>query len=344
MKGNYESLVSFAQEIDRRSKAAQDFRVPSSGIKMLWDCRLELQGAGEFKIQDFAHSQIASKLEIPKIYYDKMAAIPGLRTLNVNHWLNKPNRAEKGFLVRTLDGENRAFLSDRYRPIDNVQILSAIFPAVKDLGDNILVKSHSITPEKMFLQLVFPGVSGEVKVGDVVEAGVTISNSEIGSGTFVIQKLIWRRICSNGMNGQNILSQKHIGPRIDSDDHRIFRDDTLLAENKAYELIMRDTFADAIKGAWFEAEVAKMKEAAEDVIRDPVQLGKNMVKENILSLKDTQAVLVNLYEEGRTRWGLVNSITALAHSIEDPMQQFAYETLGNDVLSMPRSNWEKLAA
>jgi hypothetical protein len=146
------------------------------------------------------------------------------------------------------------------------------------------------------------------------------------------------------MNGQNILSQKHIGRRIDSENYRIFRNDTLLAENKAYELIMRDTFADAIKGAWFEAEIAKMKEAAEDVIRDPVQLGKNLVKENILSLKDTQAVLVNLYEEGRTRWGLVNSITALAHSIEDPMQQFAYETLGNDVLSMPRSNWEKLAA
>ena len=352
MKGNYESLTTFAAEIERIQATAKDYRVPAKNIRMTEDKSLILSGIdGEFGLKDYAHGQLADKVGIPRTYYDKLSQIPGLRTANVNAWLDHgaSQRTPASYMVRTLDGLGRAFLSSAFRPIDNAEILSAILPTIQDLREKtgeIKVHSSGLTDEKMFVQILFPGVSGEVNVGDVVQAGVTITNSEIGAGTFQIEGLVYRLVCKNGMIGSKIIGQRHVGRRIgaDENDYRIFKTDTIRAEHDAYRKIVRDVFADAMRGDWFRAELDKMKAAAEDAIVSPVRLSQALFKEKIMTEQDSRTVLMNLGGNDKTRWGLVNSITAMAHDVENPAQQYHYESLGNTILNLPCSQWERIAS
>ena len=51
----------------------------------------------------------------------------------------------------------------------------------------------------MYIKVVNPRLQADVVPGDVVQAGVIISNSETGLGSVTIQPLIYRLVCSNGM-------------------------------------------------------------------------------------------------------------------------------------------------
>jgi hypothetical protein len=44
------------------------------------------------------------------------------------------------------------------------------------------------------------------------------------------------------------------------------------------------------------------------------------------------------------RWGLANSITALAHDIESPERQHDLEKIGYDIITLSPSQWEEVAA
>ena len=55
---------------------------------------------------------------------------PALLAHNVNHWF-KTQPAER--MVRTLDGKARAFLSNRYRRLDNFDLLHAVMPVLAEL-------------------------------------------------------------------------------------------------------------------------------------------------------------------------------------------------------------------
>ena len=52
---------------------------------------------------------------------------------NVNEWFhNKPERR----MIRTLDGQARAFLSDRYRRLDNYDLASTVLPILIEIRLN----------------------------------------------------------------------------------------------------------------------------------------------------------------------------------------------------------------
>jgi len=50
----------------------------------------------------------------------------------------------------------------------------------------------------MHVKLLFPGLSGEVRTGDEIITGMTISNSEVGEGTLRLDWFDGRVVCLNG--------------------------------------------------------------------------------------------------------------------------------------------------
>ena len=58
----------------------------------------------------------------------------------------------------------------------------------------------------------------EVRPGDVVQAGVSISNSEIGRGAVNVCPMLYRLVCTNGMtvtnNAVSKMRRTHSGPRL----------------------------------------------------------------------------------------------------------------------------------
>src|SRR5207244_7939357 len=111
-------------------------------------------------------------------------------------WLQQSGGDKR--LIRTLDGNVRAVLSDRYRRLDNFDLAENVLPILQRLPD-ARFESVELTETRMYLKVVTPSVRYEIAPGDVVQAGVVIANSEVGQGTLSVQPLVFRLVCKNGL-------------------------------------------------------------------------------------------------------------------------------------------------
>jgi hypothetical protein len=352
MRGNVESLSVLAEQVESIEKRKKDYLYNSKDMEMNQKGNgLSLNNNGLnsnfFILNDNAHQQLASKLDIPKKYYDKMLGIPGLRKQNVDAWFKEKKQR---YLVRTLDNNCRAFLSDTFKPVDNYLILSGFLPVLQNM--EVRIKSCSLTETKMYVQVVFPKTETKITVGDPVQFGVTLTNSEVGRGAVAISTLVWRLVCNNGMVAENIMNKYHKGRRIgdDFEDYDIYQSDTIQAELESFKKRLRDIFIHCLKIGYFESITAKMRNATKDEINDVSGTVGEITKRYIFSEKENEKILVNIGKEAGklsvnqkpNRWMLANSITAMAHDIEDQEKQFEYEKTGWDITNMSKGKWEEL--
>ncbi len=215
MKSQYGNYIDFMQEIDRIESKKADYIIPTQLLLMEDDDYLFSPDTEKLKINNYCHGQIATNLNIPKKYYDDMSQIKGLRSHNVNAWFREKPQTR---LVRTLDGNARAWLSDRYHPMDNKLLTEAFNPVAEEYGNNIKVRSCSITDIRMSIQISFPMITADVKVGDPVEWGIMLTNSEVGAASVDVQEFIWWLRCKNGARWQSLFRKYHAGKRIDTED------------------------------------------------------------------------------------------------------------------------------
>ena len=104
-----------------------------------------------YVVSDVAHRQIADRLGIPFKYYDRMRLeYPTLLDQNINGWLIK--NPEKRML-RTLDGKLRAFLSDRYRRLDNLELVDHVLPVIAQMK-GCSIESCDITETHLYMKAV----------------------------------------------------------------------------------------------------------------------------------------------------------------------------------------------
>ena len=106
----------------------------------------------------------------------------------------------------------RALCSNRYKRIDNDVVANHSLNKLMDLGLDI--KYSHYDRDTLNITAVNPKLEGEVTKGDVVQSGVTITNSEIGSGSLIIQPFIYRLVCTNGMVAPRYLNRfysRHVG-------------------------------------------------------------------------------------------------------------------------------------
>jgi len=347
MKGNYDSFLEFAREIERVEAEHEDYIVPTRVLRMLTPNQVEvpINGGGYrwFTVNRFASGQIAARAGIPWKWYEKMADYPGLREHTVNTvWQAEPMRR----LIRTDRDVIRAFLSDSYQPqLSNAFLMSALLPTFREFPD-LQFKSHSLTDERLYLQVVFPRLQGEVKVGDVVQGGITITNSEVGAGAVNVEMLLWRLTCSNGMILKSLLRKTHVGRRIQEDvDGRIYQDDTIRADQEAYRLRLRDVVANALDETRFQGLMTMLRDATEDRIEDAEQVVQNVTKRFALPEAMHAPMLMDMAAGGNVnRYGLANSITAYAQTIEDRDAQYHLERVGAKVIEMSSTEWRQVVA
>jgi hypothetical protein len=345
------TLVELAQELQRQQESKRDFiadtrelvlHQPGPGNPVY---SLGVNGHGRFAVTDHTHHQIAQRLGIPQKYYDRMMAeAPGLLRSNVNHWFReKPERR----MVRTLDGNARAFLSDRYRPLDNFDLAEAVLPVLQE-ANGIKIESCEITERRMYIKALFPRIEAEVKRGDVVQSGIVITNSEIGLGALKIEPLVFRLVCLNGMIAADYSQKKyHVGRAADEGEaaFELYRDETLRQDDRAFWLKVQDTVrAFAVDHARFEKVVEKMRDATERKLADPLHAVEVVTQKYQLNEGEKTGVLRHLIEGGDlSQFGLVNAITRAAQDVESYDRSTDMERLGGTVLELPRSEWEVLA-
>jgi hypothetical protein len=123
----------------------------------------ESAGVRRYGITPLARRQLAEKLRIPYAYFERMRTEqPELLDRNVNAWLERDEGERQ--LLRTLDGKVRAILSERYRHLDNYDLLEHVLPTLQRLPDARL-ESVELTETRLYLKVITPRVAFEVALG-----------------------------------------------------------------------------------------------------------------------------------------------------------------------------------
>lgn len=346
------SLVNLAQELERQLATKRDLVVPSSllqcrtdeggDLKLIVDAR---EGDGEYGITNLARRQLADKLKIPFAYFERMRTEqPALLDRNVNTWLQTDSDRR---MIRTLDGQVRAVLSDRYRRLDNYDLAENVLPILQRL-DGARFESVELTETKMYLKVVTPRVEYEIAPGDVVQAGIVITNSEVGCGTLSVQPLVYRLVCRNGLIASDrALRKTHVGRTLQSEDDpvTVFRDDTLAADDKAFFLKVRDVVEAAVSEATFRQVAQKMQKTRDiRLTGDPVKAVEVLANRYTLNESERSGVLRHLIVAGDlSAYGLVNAVTHFSHEVEDYDRATEFEALGGKLIELPASDWKEMA-
>jgi hypothetical protein len=346
------SLVNLAQELERQIATKRDLVIPSSllqchtddggNLKLIVDAR---EAQGEYGVTDLARRQLAEKLKIPFAYFERMRSEqPALLDCNVNTWLQCESDRR---MIRTLDGKVRAVLSDRYRRLDNYDLAESVLPMLQRL-EGARFESVELTETKMYLKVVAPRVEYEIAPGDVVQAGIVITNSEVGCGTLSVQPLVYRLVCRNGLIASDrVLRKTHVGRTLLSEDEpsAIYRDDTLAADDKAFFLKVRDVVEAAVSEATFRQVAQKMQKTLDiRLTGDPVKAVEVLADRYTLNESERSGVLRHLILEGDlSAYGIVNAVTHFSHDVEDYDRATEFEALGGKLIELPASDWKEMA-
>lgn len=346
------NLQDLAAEIERQQNAKRDLLVDTPAISVAPDreanamqLTINSDNAVEvYGIKDIAHRQIGSHLGIPAPYYDKMRNdFPALLAYNVNGWLGKtPSKR----MVRTLDGNVRAFLSDKYRRIDNFEVAETVLPVLADLP-GVQVQSCEITESRMYIKVVNPRIETEVDKGDVVQAGLVISNSEVGHGSLSVSPLVYRLVCTNGMIAADATVRKYHVGRLNNaaDDFSIYRDETIEADDRAMLMKIEDTVKAAMDEAKFAAIVTRMREAKDakmDAVAVP-QVVELAQKSFGFTQDEGRGILGHLIEGGElSLFGLANAVTRHSQDVDSYDRATELEAAGWKVLTMAPAQWSNL--
>lgn len=293
-------------EIAAQAEAAKrDYEVDTNRIHAIphYQTGVGLRFDGQdYRLSDVGHEQLASLVKIPRNYYFRMRDNhPGELADLVEMHLRQDDLPKERF-VRTIGNKVRALLSTRYGVLDHIEVARMLQGTMSNGSE---LKSLVCTERRMTMQFVSPRLTGEVKVGDVVQAGMAISNSEVGLGMFRVEALLFRLVCLNGMikpgKGAWRLERVHRG-EINIGVLQEFTEDRIKALPQEFDGILN--MAQAANGVYV---------AEENIPQEVDTVRRN----HALTLPESEAVMERFYEEGDwSLWGMVNAVNFQAHDAD----------------------------
>ena len=234
------------------------------------------------------------------------------------------------------DGVLRAFLSDRYHRIDNIDVLMAALEGIRSSGAAVQVDGCDLSDRRMYVRVYAPGVAVQApallhgyrspfpgqSANDlpIVWAGFILSNSEVGAGAFTISPRVVARVCRNGMvMAANGMRRTHLGSRHDGDDGVVSWSEATTA--KTLDLITSRT-ADAV-AAYLDADyvdrlVRDLEAVAGSPVRDPDTTLK-VVSQKLRISEAAQDSILKHFLAGATltAGGVMHAITSVAQTLPD---------------------------
>ncbi len=266
--------------------------------------------------QGFMH--LCQRIGAPSDYLRQLPAKYQIQLMN-HGLLSAGKSASQGALVRTVGGEVRALLSDRYAPMDNEIVIETLDTALAAHGLRDDVRVRAVATGRSFgLRLTMPGeasvVRHDAKVGDVVETGLDLLNGEIGNRSASITPITYRLTCTNGMRSASREDARrfhHVG-----DPRRLeqaFRDavPTVIARSRGLHRQMAVCLDRVAEDALREFDGLSVfgltKTDARDVARDVMAERGVALPSNTGEWKDALAGVSDL-----SAWDVANGITHVA--------------------------------
>ncbi|KAB2945268.1 MAG: DUF932 domain-containing protein (plasmid) [Candidatus Methanoperedens sp.] len=328
-----QQLVPVFYELKRQRETRRDLIVDSRTLTAVAEPErivIDIPKFGAYPLTQWAHGQLSDKVLIPQKYYGRMIEAKNFDLLaeNVNAWLPTEDKR----MIRILDGNIRAILSDRYRVLDNYDLVFLALDEFAKAGAD--VHKLNLTESHLFVKAVTPKLRGEIRPGDIVQGGLIIKNSEVGASRFAVEPFVLRLKCTNGLVISQGYSRVHLGKRKEEGEFN-WSSETINLENQAIWSAVRDVIQQTFDPASFAAVVEKLKNNAETPVKEPVQAVSNVVTAIGLTEATKEMLLKNFLEEkDYTQWGMTNALTATARQFPAPDDQVNLETRASDIALM----------
>jgi hypothetical protein len=247
---------------------------------------------GAYTPTEVCDQGLADKLGIPTAYLRRLRTEHlDLYEANVNGWLA---RTGKRYLVRGLRGDAgggiaRAFLSDAYRIVDNLDVLMAALDGIRQAGTPVTIDGCDLTERRMYVRVVsdivralapqllagyrspFTGATGADN--PVVFGGFVLANSETGCGAFTLTPRLVVQVCRNGMISQDALRAVHLGSRMDEGVIRWSHD----TQQRNLDLVTaqaRDAVTTFLDTSYVQAKITELSRTAGQPVEDPEEAVK----------------------------------------------------------------------
>lgn len=360
------AIHELAAEITRQAESKVDYIADTTALSM-WvpesnkgKPEICLNKTDTFGITGLAHGQIAEHTRIPKPYYDRMLSeAPDLLATNVERWFKKYPAKR---LVRILDSNMRAFLSNGYRPLDNFDFAHALLPVIAKR--NLEIMSCELTEKRLYIKAVDTQLFRDVPVGyrmgdgthrifDTCAPAIILSNSEVGFGRLVLDTGVYTKACTNlALFANGGMKRTHIGARhkiaeaagIENIDH-LLSDKTKQKTDEALWAQARDILAAAFDTGRIGERLERIEAAANNKITGKVERVIDAAADKFsLNEIERDNVLKYLIEGGSlTQYGLQAAVTRSAQDAIDYDRATDLEYLGGRILELPRHDWQVLA-
>lgn len=291
---------------------------------------------GQFNLHDNAVGQLADKFGIPSRYLRQLASGDEWQRQLAATVLNEHSgwTQRTRVLVRTVGHQVRGVLSDSYRRLNSVEILTAFIQEAARQG--AVVSDAYMTDTKVWAETILPQpfVVPTQKNGDVVIfAGARFSTSDYGDGAVDMRAFLLNGACLNGMVRESVMKQVHLGSKLP---------DNLQLSQRTYELDTRTTVSavrDLTKGLFGKDNIMQKAieiQGAANVDVDFQHELNRLVKAGSLLKTESECVEKILMRNdpndgvqgGSTLWKLTQGITAHAREVSPARSRELHEISG----------------
>lgn len=291
---------------------------------------------GQFTLHDNAIGQLADRMGIPQRYLRGLASgepwAKQLAATLLNEHSGWTQRSR--VLVRTVGTQVRGVLSDSYRRLNSVEILTAFVQEAADQG--AVISDAYMNDTKIWAETILPTplTVPTAKNGDVVIfAGARFSSSDYGDGAVDMRAFLLNGACLNGMVRESVMKQVHLGSKLP---------DNLQLSQQTYELDTKTTVSavrDLTKGLFSKDNLMKkaieIQGASEMEVNFEHELKRLTRDGGLLKQegKEVEKILMRNDPEdgvqgGATLWKLTQAITAHARELSPERSRELHELSG----------------
>lgn len=231
---------------------------------------VNIQG-NNFTMNNHALSQFAGYMDYTKTYLNRLhqgnaaniekslcrsKLAQDLNWHACNSSLKDRKKNDAKFLVRSVDGEIRGFLSRSFkRHLASAPLLRAFLRSCDDMG--LEPVSSAASPVRVQISCVLPHVFEPVD-GEFLAVGVSWSNSDFGGGRMKVSMFVKRIWGGSEIVLNDSISEVHIGPVIEEADVEMSSE-----TNKNELAAQKSAINDAVRAQMTEAHIQKLL----DVVR-----------------------------------------------------------------------------
>lgn len=289
----------------------------------------------EEKVHPHALGQATSKTSIPWVYASYLQEKGGwgmeLLASNLNELLA---HMDGKALLRSVNGEIRGFLSDRYRRLDSRPIVDAFAKACKELG--AVPYRGYLSDTKLGIQAILPRVYEPI-ANEVMAYGVNFENSDFGNGALNIGFFLLRLTSAAGIIGQTGMRKIHLGAKLE---------ENIEWSKKTYEYDQKTVISsinDLVRGELSEERIKLMQSAIKQAYMTRLDDEKKATVLELLKRFMTKGELEKALKKfnepdieelpaGNNIWRLSNAISWLSGETEDDERKLELMKVAGKIL------------